>query len=145
MEVARLLFPSSCNPVLGTILCWEETHTSRVDRTPIYSHTPKKGYRRTELFVSQDRGKHGELSTAPAENASTGVAMSFPIQWNEPFWIGHDQAMACSTIRPSAHQKELNIINPDLPEWLAYLRIRNLRIGNSRVGLDFPSSRADLL
>jgi glycogen debranching enzyme len=40
-------------------------------------------------------------------------------------------------IRPSAPQRELNIMNPALPDWLDYLQIRNLRIGNSRVGLDF--------
>ena len=44
-------------------------------------------------------------------------------------------------IRPSAHQKELNIVNPELPGWLNCLRIRNLRIGNSRVGLDFTRHR----
>jgi hypothetical protein len=31
----------------------------------------------------------------------------------------------------------LNIINPELPDWLEYLHLRNLRIGNSRIGLDF--------
>jgi glycogen debranching enzyme len=40
-------------------------------------------------------------------------------------------------IRPSAPRKELNIVNPQLPEWLDYLNVRNLRIGQSRVGLDF--------
>jgi hypothetical protein len=40
-------------------------------------------------------------------------------------------------IRPSAHRRELNIVNPILPEFLEYLHIRNLRIGKSRVGLDF--------
>jgi hypothetical protein len=40
-------------------------------------------------------------------------------------------------IRPAAQHGELNIVNPALPEWLDYLQIRNLRIGNSRVGLDF--------
>ena len=40
-------------------------------------------------------------------------------------------------IRPSAPRKELNIVNPQLPEWLDHLNVRNLRIGNSRVGLDF--------
>jgi len=40
-------------------------------------------------------------------------------------------------IRPSAQRKELNIVNPALPDWLDYLKIRNLRIGNTRVGLDF--------
>jgi hypothetical protein len=40
-------------------------------------------------------------------------------------------------IRPSAQRKELNIVNPELPDWLEHLHLRNLRIGNSRVGLDF--------
>jgi hypothetical protein len=35
----------------------------------------------------------------------------------------------------------LNIINPHLPEWLDYLHIRNLRIGKSRVSLDFTRHR----
>jgi len=40
-------------------------------------------------------------------------------------------------LHPSAPRKELNIVNPQLPEWLDHLRIRNLRIGRSCVGLDF--------
>ena len=28
-------------------------------------------------------------------------------------------------------------MNPALPEWLNQIEVRNLRIGNSRVGLDF--------
>jgi hypothetical protein len=40
-------------------------------------------------------------------------------------------------VRPSVQRKELNIINPALPEWLDELHICNLRVGNSRVGLDF--------
>ena len=40
-------------------------------------------------------------------------------------------------IRPSAPKKELNIVNPMLPDWLDWLRLRNLRVGKSRVGLDF--------
>ena len=32
--------------------------------------------------------------------------------------------------------------NPSLPDWLDYLEVRNLRIGKSRVGLDF-SRRGD--
>jgi hypothetical protein len=40
-------------------------------------------------------------------------------------------------IRPSASRRELNIVNPVLPPWLEYLNIRNMRVGKSRVGLDF--------
>lgn len=50
----------------------------------------------------------------------------------------------CSVLgmHPSAPHKELNIINPQLPDWIDHLRIRNLRIGANRVGLDF-SRRGD--
>src|SRR5262249_61696864 len=40
-------------------------------------------------------------------------------------------------IRPSAPRRELNIVNPALPPFVDQLSIRNLRIGGSRVGLDF--------
>jgi hypothetical protein len=40
-------------------------------------------------------------------------------------------------IRPSAPRKELNIVNPELPPFMEQLNIRNLRVGGSRVGLDF--------
>ena len=33
-------------------------------------------------------------------------------------------------------------MNPELPEWLEYLRIRSLRIGGSRVSLDFTRRHA---
>jgi hypothetical protein len=45
--------------------------------------------------------------------------------------------MSVLGIRPSAHRKELNVVNPALPEFLDQLSIRNMRVGNSRVGLDF--------
>jgi len=40
-------------------------------------------------------------------------------------------------IRPSAARRELNIVNPALPNFLENLSIRNMRVGGSRVGLDF--------
>ena len=40
----------------------------------------------------------------------------------------------------SPPRRELNIVNPMLPEWLQHLHIRNLRVGQSRVGLDFTRS-----
>ena len=74
-----------------------------------------------------------------------------PRGWNEPDQGQYDNEgethwasgamflMLSSTlgIRPSAPRKELNIVNPQLPDWLDHLHIRNLRVGNSRVGLDF--------
>ena len=40
-------------------------------------------------------------------------------------------------IRPSAPRKELNIVTPTLPPFLNQLQICNLRVGGSRVTLDF--------
>jgi hypothetical protein len=45
--------------------------------------------------------------------------------------------MSVLGIRPSAHRKELNIVNPTLPEFLDSLKVRNMRVGDTRVGLDF--------
>lgn len=44
-------------------------------------------------------------------------------------------------IRPNAAKKELRIVNPKLPQWLDWLRVRNLHIGQSLVSLEF--SRRD--
>lgn len=40
-------------------------------------------------------------------------------------------------IRACAPRRELTIVNPQLPEWLEHLSIRNLRVGDSHVDLDF--------
>lgn len=44
-------------------------------------------------------------------------------------------------IRPNAAKKELRIVNPVLPDWLDWLRVRNLHVGQSLVSLEF--SRRD--
>jgi glycogen debranching enzyme len=64
----------------------------------------------------------------------------YPVSCSPQAWASGALFLILSSvlgIRPSAQRKELNIINPQLPEWLSYLHIRNLKIGNSRVGLDF--------
>jgi len=45
--------------------------------------------------------------------------------------------MSVLGIRPSAQRRELNIVNPELPDFLEHLSIRNMLVGGSRVGLDF--------
>jgi len=90
-----------------------------------------RNYRLPELFCGVQRREHDEPVHYP-------VSCS-PQAWASGSWF----LMLTSVlgIRPSAPRGELNIINPELPEWLDYLRIRNLRIGNSRVGLDFSRHR----
>jgi len=90
-----------------------------------------RNYRLPELFCGVQRREHDEPVHYP-------VSCS-PQAWASGSWF----LMLTSVlgIRPSAPRRELNIINPELPDWLDYLRIRNLRIGNSRVGLDFTRHR----
>jgi glycogen debranching enzyme len=90
-----------------------------------------RNYRLPELFCGVQRREHDEPVHYP-------VSCS-PQAWASGSWF----LMLTSVlgIRPSAARRELNIINPELPEWLDHLRIRNLRIGNSRVGLDFTRHR----
>jgi glycogen debranching enzyme len=40
-------------------------------------------------------------------------------------------------LRPNADRSELAIVDPHLPPFLQTLRIENLRVGSSRVALDF--------
>jgi glycogen debranching enzyme len=64
----------------------------------------------------------------------------YPVSCSPQAWASGSIFLILSSvlgIRPSAHRKELNIIEPLLPEWLDHLHIRNLKIGNSCVGLDF--------
>jgi len=64
----------------------------------------------------------------------------YPVSCSPQAWASGALFLILSSVlglRPSAHRKELNIINPQLPEWLSHLHIRNLRIGKSRVALDF--------
>ena len=86
-----------------------------------------RDYRLPELFCGVQRGEHDQPVHYP-------VSCS-PQAWASGAWF----LMLTSIlgIRPKAPQRELNIVNPELPEWLNHLQIRNLRIGESRVALDF--------
>jgi glycogen debranching enzyme len=68
------------------------------------------------------------------------VPVHYPVSCSPQAWASGAfflMLTAVLGIRPSAPDNELNIINPMLPEWLSHLEVRNLRIGRSRVGLDF--------
>jgi glycogen debranching enzyme len=86
-----------------------------------------RNYRLPELFCGVQRREYDE-------------PVHYPVSCSPQAWASGAMFLILSSvlgIRPAAHRKELNIMNPALPEWLDYLKIRNLRIGNSRVGLDF--------
>jgi len=64
----------------------------------------------------------------------------YPVSCSPQAWASGSMFLMLTAllgIRPSAPSKEVHIVNPMLPEWLDLLQIRNLRIGGSRVGLDF--------
>jgi glycogen debranching enzyme len=91
-----------------------------------------RDYRLPELFCGVQRREFDE-------------PVHYPVSCSPQAWAsGAFFLMLTSVlgIRPSAPRKELNIINPVLPEWLDFLHLRNLRVGNSRVALDF-SRRGD--
>ena len=86
-----------------------------------------RDYRLPELFCGMQRRPFDE-------------PVHYPVSCSPQAWASGSIFLILSSvlgIRPSAHRKELNIINPQLPDWLGHLHIRNLKIGNSRVGLDF--------
>jgi glycogen debranching enzyme len=86
-----------------------------------------RDYRLPELFCGIERREHDEpvqypVSCSPQAWASGAVFLLL---------------MSVLGIRPSAPRKELNVVNPSLPDFLDHLSIRNMRVGGSRVGLDF--------
>jgi glycogen debranching enzyme len=86
-----------------------------------------RDYRLPELFCGVQRRENDE-------------PVHYPVSCSPQAWASGAMFLMLHSvlgIRPSAPRKELNIVNPMLPEWIDHLHIRNLRVGNSRVGLDF--------
>lgn len=86
-----------------------------------------RDYRLPELFCGVHRREHD-------------VPVHYPVSCSPQAWASGAMLLILTSllgIRPSAPRKELNIINPVLPDWLDHLHIRHLRIGKSLVGLDF--------
>ncbi|HEY6348002.1 MAG TPA: glycogen debranching N-terminal domain-containing protein [Candidatus Angelobacter sp.] len=86
-----------------------------------------RDYRLPELFCGIQRREQDE-------------PVQYPVSCSPQAWASGAIFLLLASvlgIRPSAPRKELTIVNPGLPDWLDYLNIRNLRIGGSRVGLDF--------
>jgi glycogen debranching enzyme len=86
-----------------------------------------RDYRLPELFCGMQRREHD-------------VTVHYPVSCSPQAWASGAMFLILGSllgIRPSAPRKELNIVNPVLPDWIDHLHIRNLRVGKSRVGLDF--------
>jgi glycogen debranching enzyme len=90
-----------------------------------------RDYRLPELFCGVQRRENDE-------------PVHYPVSCSPQAWASGALLLILSSvlgIRPSAPRKELNIVNPELPDWLDHLHIHNLRVGKSRVGLDFNRRR----
>jgi len=86
-----------------------------------------RDYRLPELFCGVQRREHDE-------------PVHYPISCSPQAWASGAWFLILTAvlgIRPSAPTRKLKIINPQLPDWLDSLQIRNMVIGKSRVGLDF--------
>ena len=86
-----------------------------------------RDYRLPELFCGVQRREYDE-------------PVHYPVSCSPQAWASGAMFLILASvlgIHPSAPRKEINIVNPQLPDWLDHLFLRNLRIGHSRVGLDF--------
>jgi glycogen debranching enzyme len=86
-----------------------------------------RDYRLPELFCGIERREHDE-------------PVQYPVSCSPQAWASGSIfliLMSVLGIRPSAQRRELNIVNPELPDFLEHLSIRNMLVGGSRVGLDF--------
>jgi len=102
----------------------------RVFTTLAHAALTFRDYRLPELFCGVQRGEHD-------------VPVHYPVSCSPQAWASGALFLILASllgIRPSAPKKVLNIVNPMLPEWLDHLHLRNLRVGATRVGLDFRRS-----
>jgi glycogen debranching enzyme len=86
-----------------------------------------RDYRLPELFCGLERREHDE-------------PVQYPVSCSPQAWASGAIFLLLSSvlgIRPSAHRRELNIVNPTLPDFLDSFHVRNMRVGKSRVSLDF--------
>ncbi|HET8637933.1 MAG TPA: glycogen debranching N-terminal domain-containing protein [Acidobacteriaceae bacterium] len=86
-----------------------------------------RDYRLPELFCGIQRRPYD-------------VPVEYPVSCSPQAWASGSIFLMLSSmlgLHPSAHSRELQIIDPSLPPFLDWLHIRNLRVGNSRVSLDF--------
>jgi glycogen debranching enzyme len=86
-----------------------------------------RDYRLPELFCGVQRREYDE-------------PVQYPVSCTPQAWASGTPFLFLTSIlgiRPTAPRKELNILNPKLPDWLDHLHIRNLRVGKSRVAQVF--------
>ncbi|MGB7188883.1 MAG: amylo-alpha-1,6-glucosidase, partial [Acidobacteriaceae bacterium] len=86
-----------------------------------------RDYRLPELFCGVQRRPYD-------------VPVEYPVSCSPQAWASGSMLLMLSSLlglHPLAHSRELQITDPALPPFLDWLHIRNLRVGNSRVNLEF--------
>jgi glycogen debranching enzyme len=86
-----------------------------------------RSYRLPELFCGNQRHHRDEPVQYPVSCSPQAWASGTPIVI----------LTALLGLKPNASGRELKIMNPQLPEFLTFLEVRDLRVGNSRLDLDF--------
>lgn len=86
-----------------------------------------RDYRLPELFCGIQRRPYD-------------VPVEYPVSCSPQAWASGSMFLMLSSLlglHPSAQTRELQITDPALPPFLDWLHIRNLRVGKSRVNLEF--------
>lgn len=86
-----------------------------------------RDYRLPELFCGIERREHDE-------------PVQYPVSCSPQAWASGSPLLMLTGVlglQPDAQRQELRIVNPHLPEFLGFLRIENLRVGGSRVTVEF--------
>lgn len=81
-----------------------------------------------------------ELFCGIQRHDENDVPVRYPVSCSPQAWASGSVFLMLTSvlgIRPSAPSNELTIMNPVLPDWLSFLQVRNLRVGKSRVDIDF--------
>lgn len=84
-------------------------------------------YRLPELFCGNQRHHRDE-------------PVQYPVSCSPQAWASGTPIMILTALlglEPDASNGDLRIVNPRLPEFLTFLEVRDLRVGNSRIDLDF--------
>jgi glycogen debranching enzyme len=66
--------------------------------------------------------------------------VNYPVSCSPQAWASGAWFLLLTSalgLRPNASRRELRVVNPMLPEWLPWLRVHHLRIGESQVSLEF--------
>ena len=87
-------------------------------------------YRLPEVFAGYDRGTSSE-------------PVKYPVACNPQAWAaGAVPFMLQSALglQPEAFERRLKVVKPRLPDWLDWVNVMDLRVGNATVDLHFERS-----